>query len=266
MNLFVETTQSIEDNAAFILSKYLRMLKAKVTSATLREALENHPDYPSVWAMSDVLNDFKVENGAFQLDQNQFAELETPFIAHLNISGGWFAFVTAKNDKTITWFDSKKGFQYQKIEEFLAKWSGIVLAAEPDENSGERNYQENYRKSVFNKLRFPLISILAIALIFVGIFNSQITHSWQILAYTICKILGAVVGIMLIIKQFGGENSTINKLCHLNEKSDCNSIINSPAAKIFAWLSWSEVGLIYFVGGLLTLLFAPPQGVGGFLF
>jgi len=39
----------------------------------------------------------------------------------------------------------------------------------------------------------------------------------------------------------------------VKRKTNCNAILNSSKAKIFSWLSWSEVGFFYFSGGFLAL-------------
>jgi thiol-disulfide isomerase/thioredoxin len=45
-------------------------------------------------------------------------------------------------------------------------------------------------------------------------------------------------------------------ICQLSTKGGCNSILSSPAANVFSWLTWSEVGFFYFSGTLLVMLFA----------
>ena len=61
------------------------------------------------------------------------------------------------------------------------------------------------------------------------------------------------------MQSLNANNPFIKNLCTLNGKNDCNAILKSPAAKVTSWLSWSEVGFFYFIGTLLSLLFAPSS-------
>lgn len=51
-----------EKNAFEALEYVLHATKVKVTSPTIRERLYLHPDFPSIAALSDVLNEWKVPN------------------------------------------------------------------------------------------------------------------------------------------------------------------------------------------------------------
>ena len=53
------------------------------------------------------------------------------------------------------------------------------------------------------------------------------------------------------------NNPLLQKVCSGIAKGNCNAILSSKSAKVFRWLSWSEVGFFYFAGSLLTLLFVP---------
>jgi protein-disulfide isomerase/uncharacterized membrane protein len=71
---------------------------------------------------------------------------------------------------------------------------------------------------------------------------------------------------LLLSVQYGKTNDFTDSLCHLNQKTDCNHILTSPAAKITSWLGWSEVGFFYFMGGwIFNLTPAPLLSGEGFL-
>lgn len=52
------------------------------------------------------------------------------------------------------------------------------------------------------------------------------------------------------------NNPLLQKVCTGIAKGDCNAVLTGKQAKLFSWLSWSEVGFFYFTGCLLVLLFS----------
>ena len=75
-----------------VLFVLLKQLCVKVTRTSIAEALQNHPDYPSLLSISDVLKQWKVNSTAIKADKNKLGELPLPFVAHLN--GKQEAFIT----------------------------------------------------------------------------------------------------------------------------------------------------------------------------
>lgn len=55
------------------------------------------------------------------------------------------------------------------------------------------------------------------------------------------------------------DNPFIKTLCQAGDKGDCNAILNSKAAQITSWLSWSEVGFFYFAGSFIGLIINPSS-------
>ena len=71
--------------------------------------------------------------------------------------------------------------------------------------------------------------------------------------YTFLVLVGAAVGIMLLIYEIEQNNPTLRKVCSIGKKTSCSAILNSQGAKIFG-IHWSVIGVSYFLGGLLSLL------------
>jgi uncharacterized membrane protein len=75
---------------------------------------------------------------------------------------------------------------------------------------------------------------------------------------TLLYIAGITVSILLLIQTIDKDNPLVNKICALAKtNSHCNDVLESPAAKLFGIISWSEVGFVFFAGNLLCLLFVP---------
>lgn len=69
-------------NASSITVQLLKKLDVPVTAATVVDNIEQHPDYPSLYSISDSLSKWKVENLALKVKAKTIEELPVPFIAH----------------------------------------------------------------------------------------------------------------------------------------------------------------------------------------
>ena len=67
------------------------------------------------------------------------------------------------------------------------------------------------------------------------------------------KIIGVAVCSILVLQQFGWNNTTVSSFCNLGSKTDCESVINSSLSKLFGVIHLSEFGLIYFLFGLTSV-------------
>jgi protein-disulfide isomerase len=239
-----------EDNPLAALSSLVKVLRLRITQGSLREFLHNHPDYPSLFSMAEALRHFGVEQGSLRISADQLKELDAPFVAHLHTRGGLFVTVTQLSTNTVTYTDGGQSHQLSR-DEFIKKWSGVVLLAEATEQSGEADYRQKYQSEVLSSLRLPfIISTLAVML---G-YAMYLSPSWQLASTMLLKAIGAAICVLILAVQYGKTNALTASLCNITHKTDCNHLLTSPAAKITSWLGWSEVGLIYFLGGLLYLL------------
>ncbi len=170
-----------------------------VTESSALEYLETHPDEGSMLAYSDALNHFKIENAAVRITQEDLITLPTPFVAFSQIHGGTFSVVKNLTDSTIEWFDTQKGWVKDKLEDFTKNWSGVVLLAETDEKSGEKNYTTKRRDEILRNIRIP-VAVTLIAFIFLYfIINAPLvsTPTYVLLGL---KAIGMVISTLLYVK------------------------------------------------------------------
>lgn len=64
-----------------------------------------------------------------------------------------------------------------------------------------------------------------------------------------------IVSGLLVWYSLDADNPFLRSICQLNSRTSCSTVLNTAAAKLFSWFSWAEVGLFYFGGSLLALLF-----------
>lgn len=236
---------------------FIKALKVPVTKTGALERLLSHPDEGSLLAYSETLNHFKIENAGIKIDKERFDELPVPFIAYLHQYGGTFALVKEVTGDKVSWLDTKKGWSKTSKSEFLKSWQGIALLAETTSESGEKKYIKKRKNEILNALRIPL-AIVLLALV-LGIFSIPIFTNTSVLLFPLLgllKISGMIASGLLLVKSIDRKNEFVNKLCNNGPKVNCQSILDSPAAQVTSWLSWSDLGFIYFFGSFFALLFS----------
>lgn len=257
-----------DKNALDATKALLDFSKVPATRLGLREALGQHPDFPSLNALSDVLSDLQVPNISARLTPDRLPEIPLPALTYLNIDGGMFAPVRTINGQ-VEWLHTQRGWQKESLRQFAQKWNGVTLLIEPHEQSGERNYAQNRRRETLGVLRamFIVAAIMSIS----GLLLSSALQTFPWAEYTayylmgLTKLVGTVVSGMLVWYSLDTRNGFLQKVCQINSRSNCQNIISSSAAKLTDWLSWAEIGLFYFVGGILTLAVGLWMGSGKLL-
>ena len=66
----------------------VKELKASITLTTLKDKLENHPEFPSLSSVEEVLQSFGINTLAIHVSSDELSEVPTPCIAPLYIEKG----------------------------------------------------------------------------------------------------------------------------------------------------------------------------------
>jgi ABC-type bacteriocin/lantibiotic exporter with double-glycine peptidase domain len=234
------------DNTTQVLNLYAKKLHISVTSQSIDDELQKHPEYASLLAFSDVLDRFHVPNAAYRLEFDQLTQVPLPFIAYINRKD--FVVITQFNYKHVTLSNERWKNKTLTRDEFKKMYTGSVLIAEKHEDSGEANYEKKHRKEQLESLRMPVIlaGTITILLTFLSLHTQYInTLSVQIGLLTLFKTAGLVTSVLLLTQSIDTKNPLIQKLCSSDNSKDCNAILSSKAAKINDVLSWSEMGFFY---------------------
>ncbi|SEM79311.1 Uncharacterized membrane protein [Mucilaginibacter gossypiicola] len=237
------------------------ILKVKISASTLTREIEQHPDYPSLLSISDVLNNFGVENIGIRLEKSKVAEVPVPFITQikgLRSSEKLFTVVNAIDNIHIHFFDPET-HKWSKLlkEDFIKRTSGVAMMVEVGDNAGESDYQtiirKEYRKVVIQMLNIFCIPVLLLLSVVVSLFKYG---GYMLLpaVFTGFTLVGAIAGVLLLWYEFDQYNPILQQICSAGKKINCSAILQSTASKI-AGISWSSIGFSYFVGTLLLLLF-----------
>jgi len=242
------------DNTTSVVVELIKSLKIPVTAKTLETELNLHPEYPSLLAINDVLNQFDISTYPFaDVTTEQLLSVQTPFIAHTKSKGDGFKLI-----KQVTATEVSLDGKSIPLEDFLKIFTGTILIVEPGVAAGDVNFKSNRWMQFLNSLRLPAtLTLIALMLLGALIFHSNFFASFNFRAdlLLLIKLLGLVTSILLLMQSIDSNNPLVQALCHSETNTNCNAILSSKAAQAFNGLSWSEVGFFYFAGTFLTLLF-----------
>jgi uncharacterized membrane protein len=234
------------------LEEIVQKLGLNVTENTLKSAFKFHPDYPSLSTLSDVLSEWKVDNLAVKISIQQLQEINFPAIAHIDDGReGYFVLLQKFENQQVTYWDSEKGTITESIELFTSKWQGVTLLLEITEKSAEPNFVENSRKQTFSTAE-KWLGFITLGLVAWGGF--MIAETWQNALLWLIVGLGTAVSTIILLGEYGIKNPTIEKLCNLNNQTNCDTVLASSGSKLFKYFSWAEIGFWYFVGSSIFTL------------
>lgn len=252
-----------EKNALWVLKTLFNLKKVCVTSTTLRNQLLKEPTFPSLLSLSNVLTDFNVYNVPVVIKPEQLSKIPLPAIAHF-ANGMGYTTITKVEKNLVEYHHNQLGVLKESISEFAQKWQGLILIVKPNEEVRENNFEHKLRLETIQKLRMPFVCIsiiLALGYFVLNSFNSipprYIENFYGIL---FIKIIGLISSILLIRLNIQEDKSIVENTKAFDKlKNDFVKSLTLESRKIVGWLTWSEIGLIYFATGL-SFLFLLDNG------
>ena len=259
-----------QNRALNSLHMLLRLSKVRVTRTTLRNKLRQHPAFPNLTSLSDTLTDLRVGNLAVDISPEQLTKIPLPALAYLSSEGGFFAPVRAATADSVEWWHHQKGWQQESTRYFNRHWNGVALLIEPTDQSGEKQYAQTQRREWAERLRLPLalLGLLVCLAVWANRYHLLTSSASLYNVLLLLKLTGLCLSSLLVWYSFDANNAFLRSLCQLNSHTNCGAVLSTSAAYLVAGLSWAEVGLFYFSGGLLSLLLlhASPSALYPLLF
>jgi len=245
------------NNIASVVFKYLQKIGIKVTYSSLFDELMKHPNYPSFYAISEVLNNWLIPNAAYRVEFSNLSKVPTPFLAHLSKRDDGLVLIEHIDQNEVIITDHQYDNKKYPLEFFKAYYAGEILVAEAEEQSGELNYKGKKTAELVNNVRIPFVICVAVILLITGlIVHTSILTTFNLQYYLLylIKATGIFIAILLLIQSQDANNPFVHRLCSVGKNMNCNAILSSSAAKFYG-LTWSEAGFFYFSGTFLVLLF-----------
>lgn len=246
----------IKKSTLNIFVAFLELLNVKHTKTFSGKYYQEHPHKYSLYGISKMLTDYKIENIAIRSKNKTktLRELEVPFVAYVASD---FVIVFRITQENVDYLWRNKPISVPP-EKFLDIWTGIALIAEPDNYSSEPNYKENKKKEIYGNIRKNTLFLFSILLVSLLLIQSNQSYS---IGHTVALFInsaGIYISTLLLLKQMHIQSDYADKICSLLlHQGDCNNILESDAAKLWGVISWSEVGLGYFISNSIIIVCFP---------
>ena len=239
--------------------KFLDHIAVPVTLHALQEKFDEHPDNGTLLSIMDVLQQFTIDSEpVHKVGLSEFHKLSVPFLAVIKVEEKVaFTFIYEMNDAHVNYYNHKTGKeQVTDTAAFRKIYTGTILLVEKNVFSGERNYPAQLKKEnrqlaarIFSNSLLPLCFIVSSAFSFARYGAA----SMSAIVFTLFSYLGMIFAGLLVLHDIDGKNSAVHQICSFSKKTNCSSVLDSGASKIWG-ISWSTIGFVYFSGGLLCLL------------
>lgn len=236
-----------------LVKKYLELTQFSEHKESFEDLFLSHPNYPSVYAVTDSLDGLSVENIAIKVPKEQLQELPNSFLALFNDD-----FVLVYRTEASIKIETDKGEKKNlTFNEFLSGWNGVILAIEPNTNKILKNEKSNTKWFSYTSPVILLI-ILSVA------FNHYSFTNMVLLA---TSLIGLVISIFIVQEKLGYKNEIASRFCSINPKASCDSVIKSSKSDINKWVGFSDLPLIFFGVNTLSILLQPENSavIVGFL-
>ena len=235
-----------------LVKKYLDLNNYLNAKKEFEELFLSHPNYPSLFAVTDSLNTLSIENVVIKVPKEQLNELPNSFLAVFN---GDLVLVDKMEFSIIVETEKSKRTTLT-IEDFSEGWNGVVLAIEPNDAQEEKTLSENPKGLKY--------SILFLALIVLSSFYNDYRLFDYI--FLITSLVGLLISVFIVQEKFGIDNQVVSKLCNINPSTSCESVIKSNNVESNKWFGFSDLPLIFFVTAVLAILIGPANSnLVGFL-
>lgn len=243
---------------AFILKEFLRKNGIRANTAFLQEKLCQHPHFPSLLSVSDVLTAVDLAHQAQAIEFSDLPKLMNPLI-HLNTQRGIFAIVDRIGSQRVRVLTEQGETIEYSIGDFLAIWDGIVIYLK-----GEPKPFQVIGETYPSYLRYALTALAATASFY---FLQPALSSLNLYRgmHLIFGTLGFVLSWVLVLKHYDKNNALFQHLCDGKSEGGCASVLSSKHAYLTPWLTMAEAGLLYFAGVVMLAIFFESSNLLYFL-
>ncbi|MDH7445378.1 vitamin K epoxide reductase family protein [Aquimarina sp. 2201CG14-23] len=223
-----------------ILKKLIIKNNIRIHKEELQLQLSSHPSYPSLHALTGVLDHFNIPNLALRVSVNPeiLRNLPTCFIANMTLDAAEELVLVQKRNGKIKITTTANNVELIEEKDFLSRWNGVILAIEKNENIKETK-TSIYATATINRILVVLVGIcVGYFLIMQPNFFAQ-THF-------VLSAMGLIISVFIVKHELGLQSSAANQFCNLSENTNCDTVLNSKGATIFKLFKLSDASIVTF--------------------
>lgn len=252
-----------KENTISLAIMLVKIFKIDITISSIVGAIEEHPNYPSLLSLSDVLNNYGIYNVTAQFPIQQIPSLPTPLIIQLKSDfvgeqENEFTIVREVRGNDVEIYDFPKArWKIISLNELHNICSGIAMLIDYDNRSGEKDYRQKLRNEKYGVLLqnisilfLPFLLLLMCGVVYYRTGASVVSQIF----YSLLTFIGLVFSSLLLWSEVDEYNPALRKICTPSKKINCAAVVSSEGGKLFGLVSWSIIGTVYFAGTILVLL------------
>lgn len=228
-----------------IILKYLRKNNYVNNWKEFKENYYSHPNYPSLFALTDTLSLLGIENIAVQVPKDQLEKLPENFLADI-LSNKSKEIVLVNRQNHNIQYETEDGKKHQSsIDSFKNSWGGLVVAIEKNETP--------VRKSglLHKNTEFYLFLAITSLVFLFSFFATGIGSS--LLFFKIISFLGLIISFLILQEKYEEESDGfVSKICNLKTNASCDSVIKSDKG-ILKWVDFSDLPILFFSTSFMAL-------------
>jgi uncharacterized membrane protein len=202
----------------------------------------SHPNFPSIYAITDTFNILEIENVAARVPKEQILELPPVFLAHFNNE-----LVLVKKNIDFIYIEKEKKEKLKlTYEEFLKYWDGIVIAI-------EANIEIKHKTMSYPKNKNICFAISVLLISFIQFQKLSLLNFLNFELY----LIGFIISVFIIDEKTNQNEGLTSKICSLSKNISCKSVIKSNNTTITKWLDFSDLPIIFFGFATLATILNP---------
>jgi uncharacterized membrane protein len=217
------------------------------SSYILKKSLYTHPDFPSLFAISESLTELGVDNAVLEIPKPAIQDLTAPFLAIIERDGmEQIILVIPKTKNLISIYDGESKNELTiSVSEFLKLWRGVILAVEPNNTKQSRlDIEEKHLLS-----GFAILGLFCLPFFFFNNYSATIQ-------YYLC-LIGVFITIAIWYAEAGSES--MQNFCNLSSKASCQAVFQSNLSQIANLIPLSLLIGGYFMGQAGLWLIIPVE-------
>lgn len=239
----------MKDQLYYLVQLLLKKNRISFDKDELLFQIKSHPSYPSLHAITGVLDHFNIENIAAEVPVSSatFQQLPSCFLAQIQTKATTELVIVEKSKAAYTIYYHSNKKETLNEEAFLLSFTGILVAVEKTTNNTE-NKQQSYVLHYF---------LLAIIISTVSILFSQETFLLLPSLHLFLSISGIIISTAIFKQELGLTTSLGNAFCGgIDEKKDCDAVLSSKGASLSKNYKLSDLSILYFI---ITSIFILTQ-------
>lgn len=244
----------MEDQLYYLVQQLLIKNNIRVNKDELKLQIASHPSYPSLHAVVGVLDHFNVPNIALRVVANHETLESCPqsFLAMVNEEAIEKLVLVEKRRSMIRVTHQDKRQTILSGVDFMAQWTGIVIAIEETKGVKESNH------FILPPAALTFLTIVGIVALFAPV---VLFSPWIVKIQVFLSAIGFGISVLLVREDFGMQLKFTQRFCNLNERTSCQTVLESKGANLFNEVKLSDLCILVFGGILINHLFFYYQGI-----